>query len=159
LPLKFLFVVSTTLCLFSCGSGLAKGPPAYLEKRESLASGLHYLLYLPPDYQSKTSQTWPMILFLHGADERGFNVEMVRHAGGLPLQLSDGLVLPFIVALPQCPYRKTFSDPDMVEKTAKLVEELKSTVRVDPARITLTGFSLGGNGAWSLAVAKPGLFA
>jgi len=158
MPLKFLIVVLTALLVLACGSGLTKGPPAYFEKRESAASGLHYFLYLPPDYPAKPRQIWPMILFLHGADERGFNLEMVRRAGGLPSQLTDGLVLPFIVVMPQCPFRKNFSDPDMVEKLAALVEELKSTIRIDPARTTLTGFSLGGNGAWSLAVAKPGLF-
>jgi len=159
MPLKFLVALTAALFLFSCGSGLAKGPPAQFEKRESVAAGLKYFLYLPPGYQSKPNQTWPTILFLHGADERGFDLEAVRRAGGLPIQLSDGLVLPFIVVMPQCPYRKTFSDPDMIEKMAGLVGELKASIRVDPTRITLTGFSLGGNGAWSLAVAKPGLFA
>ena len=36
--------------------------------------GYDYLLFLPKDYDAKAEKKWPLILFLHGAGERGTNI-------------------------------------------------------------------------------------
>ena len=45
---------------------------------------LDYLLYLPEDYGQDPARRWPLILFLHGAGERGDDVSRVALHG--PLQ-------------------------------------------------------------------------
>jgi len=37
-----------------------------------------YLLYLPDSYSGDTEKLWPVILFLHGAGERGDDLELVK---------------------------------------------------------------------------------
>ena len=50
---------------------------------------LNYLLYLPSGYGQDTSMRWPLILFLHGAGERGSDLEKVK-AYGPPRLVSEG---------------------------------------------------------------------
>ena len=38
-----------------------------------------YLLYLPKDYEQQDS--WPLVLFLHGAGERGNDLDLVMKHG------------------------------------------------------------------------------
>ena len=60
-----------------------------------------------------------------------------------------------MVVAPQCPEDEHW-DTDTL---AALLEEVASGVRIDPDRITLTGFSMGGLGTWALAAAHPDRFA
>ncbi|MCH7688647.1 MAG: phospholipase, partial [Planctomycetes bacterium] len=59
-----------------------------------------YLLYLPKDYDKQES--WPLLLFLHGAGERGDNLELVKKHGP-PKLIAAGKDFPLIVVSPQCP--------------------------------------------------------
>src|SRR5688572_16926222 len=63
---------------------------------------LNYLLYLPADYSAKSQKTWPLMLFLHGAGERGTNLSKVT-AHGPPKILQKKSDFPFVVVSPQCP--------------------------------------------------------
>jgi predicted peptidase len=117
---------------------------------------LDYLLYLPDDYGQDPTRRWPLILFLHGVGERGTDVSRVALHG--PLKAAeDGTDLPFIVIAPQCPLHHWWSDfqPALIG----LVDEVSAAYAVDPARVYLTGLSMGGFGAWHLAVEYPERFA
>src|SRR5436309_6778554 len=63
----------------------------------------NYLLYLPKEYATDQSKRWPLILFLHGAGERGNNLELVK-VHGVPkiVEQHPNLNFPFIVVSPQC---------------------------------------------------------
>jgi predicted peptidase len=61
---------------------------------------MDYLLALPKDYDKKDS--WPLVLFLHGAGERGDDLELVKKHGP-PKLIGEGKDFPFIVVSPQCP--------------------------------------------------------
>ena len=61
---------------------------------------LSYLLYLPKDYAEKDSR--PLLLFLHGAGERGDDLELVKKHGP-PKLIAAGKDFPFIVVSPQSP--------------------------------------------------------
>ena len=115
---------------------------------------LNYLLYLPSGYGQDTSMRWPLILFLHGAGERGSDLEKVK-AYGPPRLVSEGQELPFIIVSPQAPERTTW-DPDALNA---LLDEIVGHYAVDEGRIYLTGVSMGGAGAWRLASAYPERFA
>lgn len=115
---------------------------------------LDYLLYLPENYSNQ--KEWPLIVFLHGAGERGNDLNQVR-AEGLPKFIENGKTYPFIIASPQCP-----SDiwwPAIIEQTMALIDELSENYNIDESRIYLTGLSMGGWGTWSTACAHPERFA
>src|SRR5262245_26368655 len=69
-----------------------------------------YLFFLPRDYRPDTRKRWPLILFLHGSEERGSDPRRVlKH--GPPKVVLEKPDLPFIVVSPQCPARKGYDLP------------------------------------------------
>lgn len=118
------------------------------------AVGSRYLLFLPRDYEGSGSRRWPLILFLHGAGERGTNLALVtRH--GPPKIVESQPDFPFIVVSPQCPAGQRWDNDVLVG----LLEHVTKEHRVDLARIYLTGLSMGGFGSWNLGLAHPERFA
>ncbi len=113
---------------------------------------MDYLAYVPQKYASQDK--WPLILFLHGAGERGNDLEKVK-IHGPPKLVENGKNLPFIVISPQCPKEKRWN----VDSLSKLLTEVESKYKVDKSRIYLTGLSMGGYGSWALAAHSPHRFA
>jgi predicted esterase len=114
-----------------------------------------YLVHTPKHYEDFPEKQWPLIIYLHGGSDRGTNLTKV-YSSGVPDQIYRGRELPFIVAAPQCPALLRWSTDDWFENFYKEVTE---KYRVDRNRVYLTGFSLGGEGTWYLAVKYPDLFA
>src|SRR5260221_4091008 len=117
---------------------------------------LNYLLFLPPDYGADPQQKWPLILFLHGAGERGSDPELLK-LYGRPKVVEGWPDCPFIVASPQCPIDSIWLY--QLDALNVLVDDLLSKYAIDPTRIYLTGLSLGGYGTWHLATLHPERFA
>ena len=115
-----------------------------------------YLLYLPENYESQAR--WPLILFLHGAGERGADIEKVK-VHGPPKLIAQGKHLPFIVVSPQCPADQWWSNELPVKNLTALLDQIERDCQVDPDRIYVTGLSMGGFGTWALACAQPDRFA
>ncbi len=111
-----------------------------------------YLLYLPEDYAQKES--WPLLVFLHGAGERGSDLELVKKHGP-PKLIAAGKQFPFVVVSPQCPTGRWWQP---VELTA-LIDEMVEKYKIDEDRICVTGLSMGGFGTWALAGYTPHRFA
>lgn len=126
----------------------------HFSKRVSHTVSLDYLLHLPRDYRANPRREWPLILFLHGAGERGTNVWLVAKHGP-PKIVKDRPDFPFIVVSPQCPDGKTWSN----EALLALLADVTKRYRVDPSRVYLTGLSMGGYGTWSLGLSHPEKFA
>ena len=116
-----------------------------------------YLLYLPSDYGKEQSKKYPMILFLHGAGERGSDVNLVKKHG--PPKLLDGktdlAVKDFIVVSPQCPANKWWQPHEVIA----LLDDVSQKYSVDADRVYLTGLSMGGFGTWETASRYPERFA
>jgi len=115
---------------------------------------VNFLLYLPKDYNNKKDAKWPVILFLHGAGERGDDLNRVK-VHGPPKLVEKGRSLPFIIVSPQCPKGKVW---DVAVLTA-LLDHVCDTYRVDKARQYLTGLSMGGYGTWGLGIKECDRFA
>jgi predicted peptidase len=115
---------------------------------------LRYWLYLPEDYDAKPSEKWPLVLFLHGAGERGDALEKVK-IHGPPKLVAKGKQFPFILISPQVP----MGDRWHADELAKLLDSLANTLRIDTQRLYVTGLSMGGSGTWSLVSAYPDKFA
>lgn len=125
-----------------------------LKKMIQKSVELNYLLYLPPDYDE--NKKYPLILSLHGAGQRGDNVELVRE-DGIPKILDQGMDIPFIVLSPQIK-PTSFWTPEK-DSLMALLDEICANYAVDLNRIYLTGFSLGGYGVWELSTLFPERFA
>jgi predicted peptidase len=113
---------------------------------------MDYLLSLPKGYDKQDS--WPLVLFLHGAGERGDDLELVKKHGP-PKLIGEGKDFPFIVVSPQCP-KDVWWEP--IELSA-LLDQVIKTHKVDQDRIYVTGLSMGGFGTWRLAAFTPDRFA
>ncbi|MHC1764887.1 MAG: prolyl oligopeptidase family serine peptidase [Verrucomicrobiia bacterium] len=115
---------------------------------------VRYLLFLPQAYKPRARKRWPLILFLHGAGERGSDLLKVA-AHGPPKIVEQQPDLPFIVVSPQCPSGQIWSN----EVLLPLLEDVMESNQVDPGRVYLTGLSMGGYGVWNLALSFPERFA
>ncbi|GAA4434314.1 hypothetical protein GCM10023188_25120 [Pontibacter saemangeumensis] len=113
-----------------------------------------YHIYYPKAYQAQPQKEWPLLLFLHGAGERGDDLETVKRQG-LPKYLQGKDDFPFVVAYPQCPHQSYWQVPLLNEWLGEVLQK----VRADRNRIYLTGISMGGYGTWNWAAANPELFA
>lgn len=124
------------------------------------AAGSHkYAVFVPHAYTP--AKAWPVILFLHGAGERGCD-------GWLPIQYGLGPLIklreasfPFIAVFPQCEdlhgrILKGWSLENADGPRAlKILEQVEQEYKVDTKREILTGWSMGGYGAWEMAAAFP----
>ncbi len=142
------------------GLAVMATPPVLAVQRQTAWSmtapnlySFKYLLYLPAGYNTDTAVRWPLMVFLHGAGERGTDVERVA-VNGPPLLIERGRDYPCIVVSPQCA-GSWWSAADL----QPFIEDLVRQYHVDPDRVYLTGLSMGGYGTWDLAVRSPGFYA
>lgn len=147
--MKKISLLVSLICLFTVSSLLAQN-----QKADILETGIEYLVYTPEDYVSDSDKTWPLLIFLHGAGERGDKLDLVKFHG--PPKLAEaGEDFPFIIISPQVPERSWWK-PALVQL---LVEKIVAEYNVDNKRIYLTGLSMGGFGTWDTAMRFPELFA
>jgi predicted peptidase len=141
---------------------------------------LPYRLLLPLNYNAK--KNYPLVLFLHGAGERGNdNEKQLSHGGDHFLIDSIRKNYPAIVVFPQCATngfwsniivhndtankKRTFEFPvAMPPKTdlklvMLLVAYLEKNYKIDTKRMYVGGLSLGGMGTYELLRNMPGKFA
>lgn len=117
---------------------------------------LNYLLYAHEDYKK---EKLPLVVFLHGAGERGDTLETLPKVAihGVPSYLDKTGAKPRCVAVcPQCP-ADSFWIAD-VQRILRFVDEVEAEYGTDPARVALTGISMGGFGTWITALAAPKRF-
>jgi predicted peptidase len=124
----------------------------HLEKKQILDTD--YLLFLPKGYGQDVNKRWPLILFLHGAGERGSNIWSIAKNGltKVDTQMTN---FPFIVVSPQCAEGQMWSDDSLLA----LLDEIESKYAVDTHRVYLTGLSMGGFETWNLGLSHPERFA
>ena len=145
---------------------------------------LNYCLYEPADLD-KESDKRPLILFLHGAGERGSNNEWQIKNAILKVNKTGKWAESVIIA-PQCPSstggntNSDVNDPNKWVETpwtegnyvqsnvpeskplhavAELIKEYSSYDYIDSSRIYVVGLSMGGFGTWDIISRYPELFA
>ncbi len=114
-----------------------------------------YVTYLPKDYDE--NKKYPLVFFLHGAGERGDDLDVASRHGFMKHVREDGKDYPFIFVAPQCPHGKYWGC--YTESLIAFLDHICDTMPIDRERVYLTGLSMGGTGTWMLAMAAPDRFA
>ena len=149
------------LGVLACGSApVSERKPAagFLPRTVRLGTSTYrYQVYVPPNYSR--NEKWPVILFLHGAGERGTDGVRQTEVGIGPAIRRYQERFPAVVVLPQCRGNAWWADPDMEAQALKALNQTVAEFNGDPQRLYLTGVSMGGYGTWHLAAKYPGRFA
>lgn len=136
------------------------GKRGFVEKIFKDDAGEHkYVVFVPPSYSP--SKPLPGILFLHGAGERGNDGRAHLNVGLGSMVNAREATFPAIVVFPQCENTRgrvlqgwLAGTPD-ADRALRILEQVEKDYRIDPKRRILTGWSMGGFGAWSIAAADP----
>ena len=150
---KLATVLSISFCLLSPAMGVEQTHEEFTGK-VTLEVNYRYLLALPDGYKAEEGRKWPLIIFLHGAGERGTNLETLKKHGP-PKLIAAGQNFEAIVASLQCLPQQIWN-PHGVKA---LTDELIKTLRVDADRVYLTGLSMGGFATWETALDYPDTYA
>jgi predicted peptidase len=167
-------VLSVLLALGAAAGSYGQTPPKILTKDDLLfrketyadkkGNKMPYRLFVPVGYDA--NQKYPLILWLHGANGRGYDNKMQisganengSHLWTMPANQTQ---LPAFVLAPQCPDDHFWAEPELNEVSPELgmaLEILASVQKefsIDPARIYIAGQSMGGLGVWALLQSQP----
>lgn len=169
---KWLSIVLAMILMCMPLTALARGDvyeDSLAETFTHEGTSLPYRLMLPDDYNEKES--YPLILFLHGAGERGTdNVTQMKNVFQKISTKNRGAIL----IAPQCDPENQWVDtpwaegpystdevPESNELQAvmALIEYIQENYSVDKTRIYATGLSMGAFGVWDLMVRHNDVFA
>ncbi len=129
----------------------------FLDRRIMIAGhSHHYQVFVPAAYTP--SRRWPVILFLHGAGERGVDGLLQTQVGLGAAIRQNPARFPAIIVFPQAPPESIWTGVTGQVAIGAL-DRTTQEFRTDPRRVYLTGMSMGGNGAWYLAYHHPSRFA
>lgn len=117
---------------------------------------LRHAVYLPPMYDEQPDARWPLLIFLHGAGERGDNLEGVYRHGPLR-EVREGRDFPFVIIAPQIDGQDFWAC--YAQTLNMMLDGWLEQYRLDPARVYLTGLSMGGTGTWMWGMMNPRRFA
>lgn len=129
-----------------------------LREQYPLPNGQHLNVFITEPDDITPDERLPLIVFLHGAGERGDDDQLLCRFGVPKLFSADPehLGIRAITLSPQCPENLVW--PSLTLFVLDLIRTVSATLPVDPKRISLTGLSMGGFGAWHVACAAPELF-
>ena len=111
---------------------------------------MNFRVYYPDEYRDL-----PLLVYLHGAGERGKNIDHItRHA--IPKLIGEGKEIPAVVLAPQCPALNVWDN--VVDKVYGIINKVSEEYGIKKDRICITGSSMGGFGTWMMALTYPSFF-
>ena len=131
----------------------------------SLPEPAKVLVLLPPSYPRDTARRYPVLYFLHDGWGNERSLDSSRVAARVHGLMSQGRLPEFLLVAPGAP-GSWFSDShDGVHRyeeflTRDLIEQVEKRYRVLAEKNArgITGISMGGYGAFKLALRHPGLY-
>ncbi|MCA9131400.1 MAG: prolyl oligopeptidase family serine peptidase, partial [Planctomycetales bacterium] len=148
-------------------------PRVYVGEADAIKEKkLNYRLLKPKDFDP--AEKYPLVIFLHGAGERGDNnVAQLKHAMSDFCRAEIREAYPCYVLAPQCPKEQRWADVDWsqpgvtmpsqasqsMQLVLALVDEMVRDAAIDKQRIYITGLSMGGYGTWDAIARRPNFFA
>ncbi|MDR0328391.1 MAG: prolyl oligopeptidase family serine peptidase [Planctomycetaceae bacterium] len=135
------------------------GEPRPLE--EPKTDTMRYWFFLPEDYEAQAqSGGAPLLLFLHGAGERGNAPDDIAKVKvhGPPRLLENPIFakkFPCVTVSPQCKEGFSWSPAQLM----RLLDHIEKNYKIDKSRVYVTGLSMGGFGTWMCVNESPKRFA
>ncbi len=135
-------------------------------------NSLPYRLLKPATYDP--ARKYPLVVFYHGAGERGEdNRQQLIHGMALISSSEGQAQFPCFLAVPQCPadeqwvatpwtaldHRMPAEPSGAMQNSLDLITSLEREFSIDADRIYLTGLSMGGFGVWDALQRQPRRFA
>ena len=149
--------ITLVLLLLLGLNGFSQQEAKTFESTYTVSAEMDYLLYVPASYKENANKEYPLMMFLHGAGERGDEINLVKVHG--PPKLAEKDNWEFIVISPQCKSSDYWNSEGNLQMLSRLITMVEENYRVDESRIYLTGLSMGGYGSWALAAKEPDRFA
>ena len=151
------FLTLIVLSLTATPAEARKTETGFLDRKVSVAGTEYkYQVFVPEDWTKK--KKWPVILFLHGAGERGDDGLIQTEVGiGTAIRRYRNR-FPAVVVMPQCRKDVWWAD-SMADVAMAALAEAQKEFHGDANRVYLTGLSMGGYGTWYLTGKYPGKFA
>ena len=131
-----------------------------VDEMQGRTASLPYRLFVPENRDQ--GRKYPLVLFLHGAGERGSDnrLQITGQSGVLAFLFDENQAKqPCFLVAPQCPTSGTWVDTPRHSQLLALIAALKTEFNIDADRVYVTGLSLGGQGAWDLLSLNGNLFA
>lgn len=114
-----------------------------------------FSLYVPDSYKGK--EPIPLLVTLHGSgvDERQSAYSTTMR---LAPAMAQGRITPLIILAPKARDLSSWYLGDAAKDVLECIEQVKKLYRIDPKKIIIDGFSMGGYGAWRLSILHPEVF-
>jgi len=108
-----------------------------------------------PDVQYKV----PVVFYLHGMGQRGTDnsAQLDSCVGSVMSVTTEKQEYSAAVIAPQCPGNMLWRDDVMLQALSEFIDSASTDKRIDRNRVYVTGFSMGGDATWKLAITYPGL--
>ena len=123
---------------------------------ETSTGDFDYLLYVPHDYDDEKS--YPLMFFLHGAGERGDDINLVK-VHGPPKYADQGSRFDYLIVSPQNKPNTRWASKEYLGNLNELYSHVVENYNINTSRVYLTGLSMGGQGTWEWAKDSPEKFA
>ena len=119
------------------------------QSKEKPSFSLQYILAKPGDLRS--DEKLPLVVFMHGAGERGTDIEDIKRLG-IPKYLDKGLPIRAIVLAPQL-FSRDIIWNTVIHEVMELIRLIRDgEPNVDRDHVCLNGVSMGGYATWELAM-------
>lgn len=135
-----------------------KHETGFLDRTVSVSGADYkYQVFVPANWDKH--KKWPVLLFLHGAGERGDD-GILQTEVGIGHAIREGAArFPLVVVMPQCRKDHVWTEPEMQSQALAALENSIKEFNGDRKRVYLTGISMGGYGTWDLGARYPERFA
>ena len=148
-----------------CATSRARGVSIESIATRSLPGPAKVLVFLPPSYAKDTARRYPVLYFLHDAWGNARSLESNGVAANLEARMSRGLLPEFLLVAPGAPGAWFSDSRDGVHRyeeflTGDLIAQIEKRYRVRGGQNArgITGISMGGYGAFKLALKHPDLY-
>ncbi len=169
LPLRIAFAALASALLLGCAAA-GKSPAPSLSTPAPARGFQHrvftdaegrahpFVVFVPAKFEPGSKP--PVMLFLHGAGERGNNnIDQIMVGLGPAIWKRKG-TFPFVTVIPQCRTGSNWlADGPDAQWALAMLKQTQAEFGTDPDRVYLTGLSMGGSGTWSIAAKDPSAWA
>jgi len=165
--MSFLVILASPVLFFLEGRGVFIATFCPIDRTDMMQAAVYehpdgtvlpYRIFMPED--ADRLDEYPLVIFLHGMGERGDDSRTHTEKNSIMQTLLNEENLerfPCIVLAPQCPDDRFW--PLITGQLMGLFKQTQANYPVDPARIYITGMSMGGYGTFMLLAEYPGYFA